>query len=98
MPAHRCGLPLVFGLRIPLTATMLALLSDQTEQVMSMPSCHSINNGDPEIPPGSPPEVPQPEQTPDIPPGGPPEITPESPVEVPPSQPVEVPPQVPNET
>ena len=51
-----------------------------------------MSNGQPEIPPGNPVEVPPEQVPPDIPPGGPleapeplPEIPPKPPVEIPPS-------------
>jgi len=73
-------------------------ISDQVEQAMTMYAKNPVYAGDPEIPPGNPAEVPQPDLPPGIPPGGPPETTPAPPAEVPPGQPVEVPSEVPRET
>ena len=54
--------------------------------------------GEPEIPPGSPPEEPPPNEPPGIPPDQPQEVPGEpQPVEVPPGMPVEVPPVPPPE-
>jgi hypothetical protein len=50
----------------------------------------TVSNGQPDIPPGNPAEVPPQELPPDIPPGGPIEEPP-PPSEVPPGSPVEVP-------
>lgn len=50
-----------------------------------------MSNGQPEIPPGNPVEVPPEQVPPDIPPGGPSEA-PEPLPEIPPKPPVEIPP------
>lgn len=54
-----------------------------------------MSNGEPEIPPGNPTEVPPQKAPPDIPPGNPLE-TPELPPETTPSPPIEVPPPPPS--
>jgi hypothetical protein len=52
----------------------------------------TMNNGEPQIPPGNPTEVPPQDLPPDIPPDNPTEVPPQTaPLDIPPEQPIEVP-------